>query len=84
MRFSEFGSKEVIDLDNGERMGVLGQSDLIIHPETGEIESIVLAGSSFLGFGKKRNEVIIPWNAIRKVGPDMIIVESKERGRSSY
>lgn len=84
MRFSEFSGKEIIDLDNGERMGVLGQSDLIIDPESGEIESILLPGTSFLGFGKKRNEVMIPWSAIRKIGPDMIIVELKERGRARY
>lgn len=84
MRFSEFSEKEIIDLDNGERMGVLGQSDLVIHPETGQIECIVLSGSSFFGFGKKKQDVIIPWNSIRKIGPDMIIVELKERGKAEY
>lgn len=79
MRFSKFSGKEVIDLDNGERMGILGQSDLVIHPETGRIESIVLPGNSFLGFGRQKNEVVIPWQSIRKIGPDMIIVELKDR-----
>ncbi|HJV46689.1 MAG TPA: YlmC/YmxH family sporulation protein [Bacillota bacterium] len=84
MRFSEICEKEIIDLDNGERMGVLGQSDLIIHPETGEIESIVLPATSFLRLGKRRDEVVIPWKSIRKIGPDMIIVEWKERGRATF
>ena len=82
MRFSKFSSKEVIDLDNGERMGVLGQSDLVIHPESGQIQSIILPGSSFFGFGKRKNDVVIPWESIRKIGPDMIIVELTERGRA--
>lgn len=84
MRYSEFSGKEIIDLDNGERMGMLGQSDLVIHSDSGKIDSIILPGSSFLGWGKKKNDVIIPWNAIRKVGPDMIIVELKERGTAKY
>ncbi|MEW9667688.1 YlmC/YmxH family sporulation protein [Ammoniphilus sp. 3BR4] len=84
MRYSEFSGKEIIDLDNGERMGMLGQSDLVIHSDSGKIDSIILPVSSFLGWGKKKNDVIIPWNAIRKVGPDMIIVELKERGTAKY
>jgi len=84
VRFSEFSGKEIIDLDNGERMGVLGQSDLVINPESGQIESIVLSGSSYFGFGKKKHDVVIPWHSIRKIGPDMIIVELKERGRAQY
>lgn len=84
MRYSEFSGKEIIDLDNGERMGMLGQSDLVIHSETGKIDSIILPGNSFLGWGKKKSDVMIPWKAIRKVGPDMIIVELKERGTAKY
>jgi YlmC/YmxH family sporulation protein len=82
MRFSEFCEKEMIDVENGQRMGVLGQADMLIHPETGEIELIVLSGSSFLGLGRKKEQVTIAWNAIRKVGPDMIIVEMKENGQT--
>lgn len=81
MRFSEFSGKEIIDLENGERLGVVGHSDLIIDPETGEIESILLPGSSFLGLGKKREDVVIPWKAIRKIGPEMIIVEIRRGSR---
>ena len=84
MRFSEFSGKEIIDLDNGERMGMLGQSDLVIHPESGQIESIVLSSSSFWGLGRKKQDVIIPWNSIRKIGPEMIIVELRERGSTQY
>ncbi|WP_134700426.1 YlmC/YmxH family sporulation protein [Ammoniphilus sp. YIM 78166] len=82
MRYSDFSGKEVIDLENGERMGPLGQSDLVIHPETGQIDSIILPGTSLFGWGKKKNDVMIPWDAIRKVGPEMIIVELRERGKT--
>jgi YlmC/YmxH family sporulation protein len=79
MRFSEFGGKEIIDLNNGERLGVVGNSDLVIDPETGDILSIILPASSFLSFGKKREEIVIPWKAIRKIGPEMIIVEIERK-----
>lgn len=80
MRFSEFSGKEIINLDNGERVGIVAQSDLVIDPENGEIESIVLPATSFLRLGKKRDEIVIPWNTIRKIGPEMIIIELRRKG----
>ncbi|MGC5324064.1 YlmC/YmxH family sporulation protein [Brevibacillus sp. SYSU BS000544] len=74
MRLSDLSGKEIIGFDNGERMGVVGQSDLEINPVTGEIKAIILSGGSFLGLGKRKEDVIIPWKSILKIGPDMIIV----------
>lgn len=79
MRFSDFSGKEIIDLNDGERLGVVGQTDLIVHPDTGQIDSMILPSSSrMLGFGKNREEIIIPWKSIRKIGPEMIIIERKQ------
>ncbi|GAA0365819.1 YlmC/YmxH family sporulation protein [Bacillus horti] len=86
MRLSELSGKELIDLNNGERLGLVGQADLTIHEHTGSIESMILPSSSFLSIGKKREEIVIPWRAIRKVGPEMIIIELREQSkvRDSY
>ncbi|MEX2105021.1 MAG: YlmC/YmxH family sporulation protein [Bacilli bacterium] len=79
MRFSEFSGKEIIDLNDGERIGIVGQTDLIVNPDSGHIDSMVLpASAKMLGFGKTRDEVIIPWTSIRKIGPEMIIIERKQ------
>ncbi|MGN7470177.1 YlmC/YmxH family sporulation protein [Brevibacillus sp. SAFN-007a] len=74
MRLSELGGKEIIGLDNGEKMGVISDTDLVIHPENGVIQSIILPGGSFFGFGKKREDLVIPWSSIVKIGPDMVII----------
>jgi YlmC/YmxH family sporulation protein len=74
MRLSEFSGKEIIGLDTGARMGIIGQSDLEINTATGEITAIILPGTSFFGLGKRKEDVVIPWNSIVKIGPDMIIV----------
>ncbi|WP_027414655.1 YlmC/YmxH family sporulation protein [Aneurinibacillus terranovensis] len=79
MRFSELGGKEIIDLDNGERMGTVGQSDLVIDPGSGQIKSMIIPMGTILGLGRKKEEVIIPWKSIRKVGSDMIIIEMQEK-----
>ncbi|ASJ54299.1 hypothetical protein BP422_12510 [Brevibacillus formosus] len=75
MRLSELGGKEIIGLDNGEKLGVISDSDLVIHPENGAIQSIILPGGSFFGFGKKREDLVIPWSSIVKIGPDMVIIQ---------
>ncbi|WP_188068675.1 YlmC/YmxH family sporulation protein [Brevibacillus brevis] len=77
MRLSELGGKEIIGLDNGEKMGVISESDLVIHPENGTIQSIILPGGSFFGFGKKREDLVFPWSSIVKIGPDMVIIQLK-------
>jgi YlmC/YmxH family sporulation protein len=81
MRLSQLSGKEIIDLENGERMGMVGQTDLLINELTGTIESMVLPASTFLGMGKKREEIVIPWHSIRKIGPEMMIIEMRQRGR---
>lgn len=82
MRFSEFNGKEIIDLNNGERIGIIGHTDLLIDPESGEIEGIILPRGSFFGLGKQKEEIYIHWRSIRKIGPEMVIVERKEQLRS--
>lgn len=78
MRFSQFSGKEIIDINSGERLGVIGNSDLLIDPYTGQIESILLPIGRF--FAKHREEVVIPWRTVRKIGSEMVLVQLKERG----
>lgn len=77
MRFSHFSGKEIIDINSGERLGVIGQSDLLIDPYTGQIESILLPIGRF--FSKHKEEIVIPWRAVRKIGSEMVIVQLRER-----
>nr|MBO2470748.1 YlmC/YmxH family sporulation protein [Bacillota bacterium] len=77
MRFRELKEKELIDFDRGERLGVLGDADLILDP-SGRIEAIVLAAPSLFGFPRRRAAVVIPWDAVLSVGPDLIIVRSSQ------
>ncbi|MEW8973463.1 MAG: YlmC/YmxH family sporulation protein [Tissierellaceae bacterium] len=77
MRLSELGNKEVVNLNNGGRLGLLADADIIFESDTGKIISIVVPEKrmalKILGF--ENNGMEIPWSAIRKVGYDMIIVE---------
>lgn len=74
MRLSELSGKEIIDLKKGERMGVLGQTDLEIN-ESGYIESLIIPSYKWFGMKKDANEIKIPWSKINKIGTDMIIID---------
>jgi YlmC/YmxH family sporulation protein len=80
MRLSELAGKELIDVRSGTRIGLLGGADLYIDEASGAIHSIVITQGGF-SFGKKKEQSIIPWAAIHKIGPDMILLDSSQEGR---
>lgn len=78
MRFSDLAGKEIIDVLNGERLGMVAQADLLIDPSSGALEAMLLPVRS--SWFKKADLVIeIPWQHIRKIGPEMVIVEAKRK-----
>lgn len=79
MRLSDLAGKEMVDVRTGSRVGVLGGADLEICEETGRVHAIVIEQGGF-SFGKKRESSVIPWEAIVKIGPDMIILDSEQAG----
>lgn len=76
MRLSQLGGKEIVNLNDGGRLGVIADSDLIIDEESGKILALLVPDrrTQFKLFGD-RYEIEIPWDSIRKIGNDMIIIE---------
>ena len=77
MRLSEFANKKIINLYDGEIMGAAGDSDLLIDPADGRIVEIVLQSSSRLVAKGERHSISIPWEAVKKVGPEIIVVDTE-------
>jgi len=76
VRLGELVGKEIINIFDGMRLGTIGDSDLVIDPETGEIESIILPQrSNFLNFWMDRREMVVPWETVKKIGSEVIIVD---------
>lgn len=76
IRLSELEGKEVINLVDGARLGVIGEADMLIDIHTGEIHSIVLPQrSTFFNLWSDRQNMIIPWQTIKRIGNEVIIVE---------
>lgn len=76
MRFGDLMGKEVINMYNGARLGVVGESDMDIDVVTGEIRSIILPKkNNIFNAWIDRQKIVIPWEAVRKIGAEVIIVE---------
>ncbi|HEX2952641.1 MAG TPA: YlmC/YmxH family sporulation protein [Bacillota bacterium] len=75
MRLSELKGKEVIDLRDGSRLGIYLQPEAAFDPEEGKIISILMPvrGGLF-----RRYEAAIPWNAIKRISTDLVLVEAVE------
>jgi YlmC/YmxH family sporulation protein len=79
MRLSDLGDKEIVNLSNGSRHGQLANAELLFDERQGAIKAILVPevrGRISLFGGK--DYVQLPWNAIRKIGEDIIILDAPE------
>ncbi|TDQ39696.1 YlmC/YmxH family sporulation protein [Aureibacillus halotolerans] len=77
MRLSELNSKEIIDLNNGERHGTVGQCDLEIDVRSGNIHRIIVPDLKWLGLKKASDRLTIEWSDIETIGKDMVLINSR-------
>ncbi|RJX22684.1 MAG: YlmC/YmxH family sporulation protein [Desulforudis sp.] len=76
MRLSQMAGKEIVNIADGSRLGVVGHSDISIDPSTGEIYSLLLPRRpNVLNVWTGQQELVVPWDAVRKVGTEVIVVE---------
>ena len=76
MRLSELEGKEIVNIYDGTRLGVVGESDLIIDIRSGKVQSIILPNrGNMLSFWVDKQQMIIPWDSIKKIGAEVIVVE---------
>lgn len=76
MKLSELYSKEIINIDTGENLGIFGDCDLVIEEKTGEIISFISGNNSSFNIFKEPKKKEVLWKNIKKIGSDMIIIEN--------
>ena len=75
-RITELHCKEVICIGSGQRLGFV--TDVEIDVPEGQVLAIVVPGPCrFLGVLGRHEDFVIPWKCIRKIGPDIVLVETK-------
>lgn len=76
VKFTTLQCKEVICISNGQRLGFV--SDVQITLPEGNVCAIIVPGPCrFPGLLGHRDDYIIPWSSIRKIGPDIVLVDTK-------
>ena len=70
---TDFKCREVINLYDGERLGFV--YDMEIDTDTGSINTIIVPGRAKHSLFSKNTGIKIPWNSIKKIGDDIILVD---------
>lgn len=77
VRASDLRAKEIVSVADGRRLGYL--YDFEIDLRDGTIKSIVIPGQGKLfGVLGKGEEIIVPWERIRNIGQDVILLEDPD------
>ena len=80
MRISELRLLDIVNIKDGRRLGPIKDLDLDL--ERGVVKGIVVPGPSrswgFFGGGGKSEDIIIPWERVKKIGVDVILVDAND------
>jgi YlmC/YmxH family sporulation protein len=73
VKTSELRMKDVINVVDGRRLGIIGDFDLDL--EAGQIKAFIVAGHGrWLGFLAKERDTVVAWNQVEKIGEDVVLV----------
>ena len=73
-RIAELRRREVINICTGQRMGFV--CDVLVNVVSGQLAAIVVPGPCrFFGLFGREDDFIIPWECIRRIGDDIILIE---------
>ena len=76
VKFTQLQCKEVICIADGQRLGFV--SDVLIEMPQGAICAIVVPlPGKLCGLAGRQEDFLIPWDCIKKIGPDIVLVDVK-------
>lgn len=76
VKFTQLQCKEVICVNDGRRLGFI--TDIQVQVPEGNILAIVVPGPCrFFGLIGRNDDYVIPWCCIRRIGPDIVLVDVK-------
>lgn len=79
-RITELRGREVINIRTGYRLGYV--YDVLFDIESGKISSLIIpAQARFFGLFGHPNDYIIPWDCVKRVGDDIILIDSSDNHR---
>ncbi|AFM01712.1 MULTISPECIES: YlmC/YmxH family sporulation protein [Desulfitobacterium] len=78
MRISELRLLDIVNIKDGRRLGPIKDLDLDL--ERGSIKGIVVQGASrsWGFFGGRTEDILVPWERVKKIGVDVILVDATD------
>ena len=74
VKFTDLHCKEVICVNDGRRLGFI--ADARVELPEGKVVAIIVPGRPRLfGLFGCREDYVIPWSCIRRMGPDIVLVD---------
>ncbi len=75
MRLSDLQSKDIVSIEDGKRIGNIVDVSI---DEGGNMVALIVQRSKFLNnIFSSSNEIEIKWNQVKKIGEDVILVNSQ-------
>lgn len=73
-RMGDLRNKEVINVKDGGRVGFV--CDIEIDTATARLSAVIIYGKlRFLGLLGREKDIVIPWEKIKLIGDDIVLVE---------
>ncbi len=77
VKISDLRMREVVNIADGRRLGPI--KDIDIDLEQGRISAIILPGAGkFLSLFGREEEIVVPWEKIKKIGVDVILIDLRD------
>jgi len=77
MKISDLRNMRIVNLANGKVLGKI--SDLVVDVNRGYVKAIIMPGDArWPAFLSNEKDVEVPWENIKKIGHDVIIVDMPE------
>lgn len=77
IKASDLTEKEVVSINDGRKIGMI--TDLEVDLEKGRINAIIIPdGGGLMGFFTRELEYEISWHQIKKIGEDVILIDTRE------
>lgn len=74
MTLHDLSEKDVIQIQSGENLGRI--DDLVFDAATGKLLSVILRGRGhFFGLLGYDEDLVIPWESLKKIGTDVIMTD---------
>ena len=82
MTFSDLKQKQVINTCDGAKLGSICDLDLSVD---GHILALIVPGPCrFFGLFGRGEEFYVPWECIRQIGDDIILIDQPPQRRAPY